>query len=79
MVGRKVSYDALWAYSAKVLEKMGYPKEQADVTARVLVEADARGVFSHGVARIGWYQSNIDKGFAFPRQLPEIVHENVHC
>ena len=75
MVGRKVSYDTLWAYSAKVLEKMGYPKEQADVTARVLVEADARGVFSHGVARIGWYQSNIDKGFAFPKELPEIVHE----
>ncbi len=71
----RIAYDELISYSARVLEKLGYPKEQAEVTAWVLVEADARGVASHGVARIEWYQSNIDKGFAFPQALPEIVHE----
>jgi L-2-hydroxycarboxylate dehydrogenase (NAD+) len=75
MARGKISYDALSAYTAKVLEKMGYPRKQAEVTAWVLVEADARGVFSHGVARVSWYQSNIEKGFAFPKELPEIVHE----
>ena len=75
MARGKIAYGALLSYSARVLEKLGYPKEQAGVTARVLVEADARGVSSHGVARIAWYQSNIEKGFAFPEALPEIVHE----
>jgi L-2-hydroxycarboxylate dehydrogenase (NAD+) len=71
----KITYDALLAYTTKVLEKLGYPKKQAEVTAWVLVEADARGVPSHGVARLSWYQSNIDNGFAFPQALPEIVYE----
>jgi len=71
----KIPYDVLYSYAAGILEKLGYSKEQAEVTAWVLVEADARGVSSHGVARIAWYQSNIDKGFAFPQALPEIVHE----
>ena len=70
-----IAYDELISYSARVLEELGYPKEQAEVTAWVLVEADARGVASHGVARIGWYQTNIENGFAFPQALPEIVHE----
>jgi L-2-hydroxycarboxylate dehydrogenase (NAD+) len=71
----KATYDALLAYTTKILEKLGYPKEQAEVTAWVLVEADARGVASHGVARLSWYQSNIDHRFAFPKALPEIVYE----
>jgi L-2-hydroxycarboxylate dehydrogenase (NAD+) len=71
----KAAYDTLLAYTMQILEKLGYPKEQAEVTAWVLVEADARGVASHGVARLSWYQSNIDQGYAFPDALPEIVYE----
>ena len=71
----KITYEALFAYTAKVLQKIGYSQEQAGVTARILVEADARGVASHGVARLSFYQTNIRDGFAFPKAKTEIVHE----
>jgi LDH2 family malate/lactate/ureidoglycolate dehydrogenase len=45
------------------------------VTAWALVEADARGVNSHGVGRLEFYESNIKSGFNIPAAEPEIVHE----
>jgi L-2-hydroxycarboxylate dehydrogenase (NAD+) len=71
----KINYDELLAFVANVLSKLGYSQEQAKVTARVLVEADARGVASHGVARLSFYESHIKNGFAFPKAQPEIVYE----
>ena len=62
----KITYEALTAYTTKILEKLGYPKPQAEVTAWVLVEADARGVPSHGVGRLPFYETNIKKKFVFP-------------
>ncbi|MBN1566693.1 MAG: Ldh family oxidoreductase [Acidobacteria bacterium] len=71
----KVKYDVLTAYTKKILQKLGYPETQADVTAWALVEADARGVNSHGVGRLEFYESNIKNGFNTPAAEPEIVHE----
>ena len=58
-----VNYDTLTSYTKKILEKLGYPQEQADITAWTLVEADARGMASHGVGRLEFYEANIKKGF----------------
>jgi LDH2 family malate/lactate/ureidoglycolate dehydrogenase len=71
----KIPYDMLLAYTTRVLEKLGYAKEQAEVTAWVLAEADARGVASHGVARLMFYESNLRDGYTFPEAPIEIVHE----
>jgi LDH2 family malate/lactate/ureidoglycolate dehydrogenase len=70
-----IKYEELLSYTAKVLEKLGYPKEQAEVTAWSLVEADARGVPSHGVGRLPFYETNIKSGFVFPAAQLEVVHE----
>jgi LDH2 family malate/lactate/ureidoglycolate dehydrogenase len=70
-----IKYEELLSYTAKVLEKLGYPKEQAEVTAWTLVEADARGVPSHGVGRLPFYEGNIKSGFVFPAAQLEVVHE----
>lgn len=75
MAGRTVSYEDLKNYTKAVLAGLGYPEAQAEVTAEVLVEADARGVPSHGVARLSFYQKNIEGGFAVPEAEPEVVHE----
>jgi len=75
MIEAKVKYDVLTAYTKKILMKMGYPEKQADVTAWALVEADARGVNSHGVGRLEFYEGNIKNGFNVPAADPEIVHE----
>jgi L-2-hydroxycarboxylate dehydrogenase (NAD+) len=71
----KFTYETLTAHTIKILEKLGYPKPQAEVTAWVLVEADARGVPSHGVGRLPFYETNIKKKFVFPDAELEIVHE----
>jgi len=70
-----IKYEVLSAHTSAILEKLGYPKPQAETTAWVLVEADARGVPSHGVGRIPFYETNIHKKFVFPDAEPEIVHE----
>ena len=70
-----IDYQTLLSYTMKVLSKLGYSDQQAEVTARVLVEADARGVPSHGVARLTFYESNIKSGAAVLKAHPEIVYE----
>jgi L-2-hydroxycarboxylate dehydrogenase (NAD+) len=70
-----VAYEQLQAYTANVLKKLGYTDAEARVTAWVLVEADARGVPSHGVARLSFYERNIKEGAAHPQTEPEIVYE----
>ncbi len=70
-----IDYQALLAFTEAVLKEFGYSDTQARVSAQTLVEADARGVPSHGVARLSFYESNIKTGAAFPEAEPEIVHE----
>jgi len=70
-----VKYQDLTSYTRRILEKLGYPQKQAEVTAWILAEADARGVNSHGVGRLEFYESNIRSGFNVPDAEPEIVHE----
>ncbi len=45
--------DKLRVFSSKAMQKLGLPKEDADITAKMLVACDLRGVESHGVAHLG--------------------------
>jgi LDH2 family malate/lactate/ureidoglycolate dehydrogenase len=74
MMSKTVSYDALVAFTKTVLLRCyGYSEKEAEVTARVLAEADARNIPSHGVSRLDFYRKNIQGGFAKPGAEPEIV------
>jgi L-2-hydroxycarboxylate dehydrogenase (NAD+) len=44
--------DKLRVFSSKILQKLGVPKEDADITADMLVACDLRGVESHGIAHL---------------------------
>jgi len=70
-----IGYDKLRAYTETVLSKLGYSDKAAAITSRILVEADARGIPSHGVARISFYESNIKSGGTVPTGEPEVVFE----
>ena len=41
--------DVIKNYVRKILERNGVPTEKAQITSDVLVEADMRGIFSHGI------------------------------
>jgi LDH2 family malate/lactate/ureidoglycolate dehydrogenase len=71
----RVSPTVLKSFCSEALEKLNVPSEDAQVTAKVLVEADLRGIDSHGVARMSRYVSGIQQGMMRPRAKPRVVHE----
>ena len=49
-------------FAAKVLERVGVPPHRASRAAQTLTLADRRGIVSHGVARLAYYVTQIEKG-----------------
>lgn len=74
----KVTVDPgkLTRFSAKILQKVGVPKEDAERTAGMLVAADLRGIDSHGVAHLGpLYVKRIQVGLINPKpQIRMVSH-----
>lgn len=55
--------EKLCAFASMVLQKMGVPKDDADITAEMLIACDLRGVESHGIAHLGpFYITRIRQG-----------------
>lgn len=70
-----VHWEALKDFCKRVFGKLGVPPEDADITADVLVEADLRGIDSHGVARLRRYVKGLQVGQMVPRPKVTVVHE----
>ena len=54
--------EKLKIFSSKALQKVGVPKNDADITAKILIDTDLRGIESHGIAHLGIYIYFIKKG-----------------
>lgn len=54
-------------FSSEALQTVGVPAADADLTAESLVEADVRGINSHGLLRLPLYISAIEQGGINPR------------
>lgn len=67
----------LKTFCSEALEKLGVPREDAKIVADVLVEADLRGVESHGVARMSRYVTGIQQGMMRPKASVAFVHETL--
>jgi L-2-hydroxycarboxylate dehydrogenase (NAD+) len=63
----RYSTDALRDYAAAAFAFLGLPRPDAALVADGLVEADLRGLHSHGVARIPIYAERLRKGIVNPR------------
>jgi len=59
---------------ASIFCSRGLSDEDASAAAETLVRADARGVWSHGVARVGMYCSRIDAGVANAKPNITVTH-----
>ena len=57
------------------MEKNNCSSEKAEVVAEVLVEADARGILSHGSARLKRYINHIKNKIIIPETDPEIIFQ----
>ncbi|KAL8298083.1 hypothetical protein RB601_002744 [Gaeumannomyces tritici] len=60
------------AFVRDVLERNGVPGPDAAIVASCLVQADLRGVDSHGVNRIPSYVARIRQGVLDPAAVPEL-------
>jgi LDH2 family malate/lactate/ureidoglycolate dehydrogenase len=65
----------LEAFCADVYVHLGLARVDAEITAEVLVAADARGIPSHGVARLQRYVNGLAAGIVDPGARAEAVFE----
>jgi LDH2 family malate/lactate/ureidoglycolate dehydrogenase len=72
----RVAADRLRAYCAAVFVKLGVRAPDAEIAADVLVAADARGISSHGVARLGRYVSGLADGQMAAAAEPTVLRES---
>ena len=68
----KVSLEELNALVCRALARAGAGDETAMATARALVYAEARGLASHGVSRVGQYATHLMNGRAVGSARPTI-------
>ena len=69
----RIERKALKAHCQRVFQHLGLPEEDAEIAADVLVAADARGIPSHGVARLHRYVSGLRLGLVIPDAQVELV------
>ena len=70
-----IDADRLTRVCAALLEQRQVPPEEAVFVARTLVEADLRGIHSHGVLRLPRYLRELDEGITNPRPQMRIADE----
>jgi uncharacterized oxidoreductase len=66
---------ALQGFAFQVLTKVGVPQDEATTVARSLVEANLRGLDSHGVMRLPYYVEAIEEGRLRPGAPLNVLHE----
>lgn len=73
----RIAFDAgrLIAFVTRVFEAVKMPAALADRNARILVDADVRGIESHGVPRLAGYIRAIEAGRIDVTATPSIEHE----
>ena len=68
-------YDELKSFCGDVFHTLGLSQEDAEAAADVLVEADARGIPSHGVGRLKRYVNGLQTGQMLPDARSTVVTE----
>ncbi|MCX7026845.1 MAG: Ldh family oxidoreductase [Spirochaetes bacterium] len=72
----RIEKDRLTAFCAKVFIDCGVPADKASCQAEVLVAADARGIPSHGVARLQRYVAGLESGQMLADAEPLVLRES---
>ena len=72
---RMVRADRLRPLVRSLFTAVGVPDADAETVAEVLVEADLRGVESHGTTRVAGYVSMITGGLLNPKPTVELVRD----
>ncbi|OJI09802.1 hypothetical protein BJI45_03990 [Limosilactobacillus reuteri] len=55
-------------YLVEVFTKFGFNQDDSQLLADTLVDADLRGISSHGIQRLAWYRRMIKEGTIIPQK-----------
>jgi len=69
----RVEREVLERFCQRVFQRLGLSEEDATIAAAVLVAADARGIPSHGVARLQRYVNGLQMGQMLPDAPVEVL------
>lgn len=69
------NHQSLAQFAEHVFLKMGCPEDQAKLAAEVLIEADLKGIDSHGIARLEGYVRLWEKDRFNPKPHIRVVHK----
>jgi len=75
----RVKPEQLFDVICRILQKEGFPEEDAKTVAEVLLAADIRGIDSHGVSRMGYYLVKLQGKTINTKPKISIVNENGAC
>nr|MDO8109755.1 Ldh family oxidoreductase [Candidatus Sigynarchaeota archaeon] len=70
-----VPVDTIYAYIKDTFKAVGVPEADAKIIADVLIEADLRGIESHGIGRLYYYYQRIKSGQHKTKTEYKIVKE----
>jgi len=70
-----ITYDNLLEFTTQCLTNAGSTPENSRIVAQVLVEADLRGITSHGVNRLELYCDEVRRGVVSTTNTPSIINE----
>lgn len=62
-------------YLESVFAKLGFSSKDGALLADTLVDADLRGISSHGIQRLAWYRRMIKEGTIIPQNQAKVVRE----
>jgi L-2-hydroxycarboxylate dehydrogenase (NAD+) len=71
----RVKRETLTAFCQRIFQRLDLAEVDAEMAARVLVAADARGIPSHGVARLWRYVNGLQMGQMLPNAPVEVVRD----
>ena len=71
----RIKRDNLEQFCQQVFRKLNLSESDARVTAQVLVEADVRGIPSHGVGRLWRYVNGLKTDLMIPDAIEEVIKD----
>lgn len=72
----RIHPDELKQFMKDAFIQLGVPENEAEISAKILITSDLRGIESHGIGRLRMYVDRIHQGLIEPVAVPEIVKES---
>lgn len=71
----RISVDTEREFLESVFKVQGFNEQDGQLLADTLVDADLRGISSHGIQRLQWYSKMIEDHTLEPKNQPKILNE----